>query len=129
MSPHINVDLIERMQIVFDDIILISLLEEFVQLLQIMRSDFDEIPQDCNDALLFLSVKLRGAASEYGANRLVEIARTMERSLKDSPRNAVDWRLLLRAEIDETIGAYRGMIELLRCMPLVEPRLKLVSSA
>ena len=53
----------------------------------------------------------------------------MERSLKEGSRNAVDWRLLLRSEIDGTISAYRRMIGLLQGMPVVEPQPKLVLSA
>lgn len=51
----------------------------------------------------------------------------MEQSLREGSRNAVDWRLLLRAEIDETIVAYRNMIRRLQSMPVTEPKLKLVS--
>ena len=129
LSPHIDVDLIERMQVVFDDVILISLLEEFVRSLHGSRNDLDELAQDCNDAVRFLAVKLRGTASEYGASRLADIARMMERSLKEGSRNAVNWRLLLRSEIDGTISAYRRMIGLLKGMPVVEPQPKLVLSA
>jgi hypothetical protein len=50
----------------------------------------------------------------------------MERSLKDGSRNAVDWRLLLRSEIGGTISAYRRMIGLLQCIPVVELQPKLV---
>jgi hypothetical protein len=75
----------------------------------------------------FLAVKLRGTASEYGANRLAEIARTMEQNLREGSRNAVDWRLLLRAEINETIVAYRNVTGRLQSMPATEPKLKLVS--
>ena len=46
------------MRVVFDDVILISLLEEFVKSLHNMRNDLDGLPQDCNDAVRFLAVKL-----------------------------------------------------------------------
>ncbi|MEE4237484.1 MAG: Hpt domain-containing protein [Anderseniella sp.] len=126
-SPHIDIELLERMRIVFDDVILVGLLGEFVRSLQSMRNDLDDIPQECTEAVRFLAVKLRGTASEYGANRLAEIARTMEQSLRQGSRNAVDWRLLLRAEIDETVVAYRNMISRLQSMPVTVPKLKLVS--
>jgi hypothetical protein len=44
LSPHIDVDLIERMQVVLDDVILFSLLEEFVKSLRNMRNDLDGLP-------------------------------------------------------------------------------------
>jgi hypothetical protein len=128
-SPHIDIDLIENMRSVFDDVVLISLLEEFVKSLQQTRDELDKTPQDCTDAVRFQAVKLRGTASEYGANRLAQIARTMEQSLKEGSRNAVDWRLLLRAEIAETISLYRDMIGRLRTMPVANPKLKLASWA
>jgi hypothetical protein len=126
-SSHINLDLIDSMRLVFDDATLIGLLEEFASYLQQTRKELDEIRQDCAEAVRFLAVKLRGTASEYGANRLADIARTMEQSLREGARNAVDWRLLLRGEIDETIVAYRSMTGRLQSMPVAEPRLKLVS--
>lgn len=125
--PHINIDLIENMRLVFDDATLIDLLQEFASYLQQTRNELNEVPQECNEAVRFLAVKLRGTASEYGANRLAEIARTMEQSLREGSRNAVDWRLLLRAEIDESIVAYRSMTGRLQSMPVTEPKLKLVS--
>ncbi len=126
-SLHIDIDLIESMRPVFDDATLIDLLQEFASYLEQTRNELNEIPQECNEAVRFLAVKLRGTASEYGANRLADIARTMEQSLREGSRNAVDWRLLLRAEIDETIVAYRNMIRRLQSMPVTEPKLKLVS--
>lgn len=128
-SPHIDIDLIENMRSVFDDVVLIGLLEEFVKSLQQTRDELDKIPQDCTDAVRFQAVKLRGTASEYGAKRLAQIARTMEQSLKEGSRNAVDWRLLLRAEIAETISLYRDMIKRLQTMPVANPKLKLASWA
>ena len=128
-SPHIDIDLIENMRFVFDDVVLIGLLQEFAKYLQQTRDELNAIPQECTEAVRFLAVKLRGTASEYGANRLADIARTMEQSLKERSRNAVDWRLLLRAEIDETVIAYRSMISRLQSMPTTEPKLKLVSWA
>ena len=126
-SPHIDIDLIESMRLVFDDATLVDLLQGFADYLQQTRDELDEIPQECNEAVQFLAVKLRGTASEYGANRLAEIARTMEQNLREGSRNAVDWRLLLRAEIDETIVAYRNVTGRLQHMPVAEPKLKLVS--
>jgi chemotaxis protein histidine kinase CheA len=128
-SPHIDTDFLENMRYVFDDVVLIGLLEEFIKYLQQTRDELDKTPQDSTDAVRFQAVKLRGTASEYGANRLAEIARTMEQSLKEGSRNAVDWRLLLRAEINETISSYRDMIGRLRTMPVTNPKLKLASWA
>ena len=128
-SPHIDIDLIENMRSILDDMVVVGLLEEFVKSLQQTRDELDKTPQDSTDAVRFQSVKLRGMASEYGANRLAQIARTMEQSLKQGSRNAVDWRLLLRAEIDETISLYRDMIGRLRTMPAANPKLKLASWA
>lgn len=128
-SPHIDIDLIENMRSVFDDMVVVGLLEEFINSLQQARDELDKTPQDCTDAVRFQAVKMRGTASEYGANRLSQIARTMEQSLKEGSRNAVDWRLLLRAEIDETISLYRDMIGRLRTMPAANPKLKLASRA
>ena len=127
LSPHINIDLIESMRLVLDDATLIDLFQEFSNYLQQTRDEINEIPQDCTEAVRFLAVKLRGTASEYGAERLANIARTMEQSLREGPRNAVDWRLLLRAEIGETIIAYRNVADRLQTMPATEPKLKLVS--
>ena len=127
LSPHIEIDLIENMRLVFDDAPLIDLLQEFANYLQQTRNELNEIPQECNEAVRFLAVKLRGTASEYGANRLADIARMMEQNLREGLRNAVDWRLLLRAEISETIVAYRNITGRLQNMPAIEPKLKLVS--
>jgi hypothetical protein len=126
-SPHIDIDLIENMRLVFDDATLIDLLQQFANYLQQTRNELNEIPHECNEVVRFLAVKLRGTASEYGANRLADIARTMEQNLREGSRNAVDWRLLLRAEIDETIVAYRNVTDRLQSMPATEPKLKLVS--
>jgi HPt (histidine-containing phosphotransfer) domain-containing protein len=128
-SPHIDIDFIENMRSILDDMVVVGLLEEFVKSLQQTRDELDKTPQDSTDAVRFQAVKFRGMASEYGANRLAQIARTMEQSLKQGSRNAVDWRLLLRAEIDETISLYRDMIGRLQTMPAANPKLKLASWA
>ncbi len=126
-SPHIELEFIERMQLVCDDCVLISLLEEFIRCLQSTRTDLERMPHHSSDAVRFLGVKLRGTASDYGASRLADIARTMEQSLKHGSRNVIDWRLLLRSEIDETINAYQHAIEQLEFMPAPEPMLRLIS--
>ncbi len=126
-APHIQLEFIERMQLVCDATVLIRLLEEFVRSLQSTRKELDDVPQDCTEAVRFMAVKLRGTASEYGAHRLAEVARTMEQSLKQGSRNVIDWRLLLRSEIDDTITAYRHAIEQLEFMPASEAKLRLIS--
>ena len=128
LSSHIDIDLIERMRIVFDDIVLISLLEDFVKSLQSVQADLDSIPLEDTESVRFMSVRLRGTACEYGANRLVEIARTMEQSLKQGAPNAMDWRLLLRAEIAGAVTNYRDLIARIRGLPATESRPKLVAS-
>lgn len=126
-KTYLDIQLIEGMRQVIDDEVLSSLLAEFVRLLECTRAELDEIPHDSVESVRFLAVKLRGSASEYGAIRLAELARTMEQALQTSAHNAVDWRLLLRAEIGEAIRACRQEIERLDANPVVQPTLRLVS--
>ena len=53
----------------------------------------------------------------------------MEQALRDSPHNVIDWRLLLLAEIDTTIGLYEQVINRLRVQPERQTTLQLVDVA
>ncbi len=128
-TPHIDVDLIDRMRNVFDDNLLASLLEAFISTLRSVRPELDQLAGEQVDEARFLAIKLRGTASEYGAMRMSEIARTMEQALQLNPVNAVDWRLLLRAEIDETIRVYEQVIVRLRLLPEGQPTQRLFAVA
>lgn len=126
-KTYLDTQLIEGMRQLIDDEVLSSLLAEFVRLLEATRAELDQIPHDSVEAVRFLAVKLRGSASEYGAIRLADLARTMEQALRASSHNAIDWRLLLRAEIGEAIRACRQEIERLDSNPVSQPALRLVS--
>jgi HPt (histidine-containing phosphotransfer) domain-containing protein len=128
-TPHINVDLIDRMRNVFDDNVLASLLESFIETLRSLSPELDQLPRDSVVQVRCLAIKLRGTASEYGAVRLTDVARTMEQALRDSPHNVIDWRLLLLAEIDMTIGLYEQVINRLRVQPERQTTLQLVDVA
>ena len=129
MTPHVDVDLIDRMRNVFDDELLASLLESFIESLRSLSPELDELPRDSVAEVRFLAIKLCGTASEYGAVRLTDVARTMEQALRTSPHNVIDWRLLLRAEIDQTIRVYDQVIDRLRLQPERQTTLQLVDVA
>ena len=129
MTPHVDVDLIDRMRNVFDDELLASLLESFIDTLRSLSPELDQLPRDSVVQVRCLAIKLRGTASEYGAVRLTDVARTMEQALRCSPHNVIDWRLLLRAEIDQTIRLYGKVIDRLRLQPERQTTLQLVEVA
>ncbi len=124
---YLDEQLIDGLRKTIDDKVVASLLAEFIAMLEAVRSQLDRTPPDSVEAARFLAVKLRGSAAEYGAIRLAEVARTMEQALLTSSKNVVDWRLLLRAEIGDTILAFRHEIRRLGAIPAPGPRLKLVS--
>jgi HPt (histidine-containing phosphotransfer) domain-containing protein len=126
-KTYLDSQLFEGMRQLIDDDVLSALLAEFVRMLETTRAELDQIPHESVEAIRFLAVKLRGSASEYGAIRLADLARTMEQALRTSSHNAVDWRLLLRAEISEAIRACRQEIERLDANPAAQPGLRLVS--
>ena len=126
-KTYLDTQLIDGMRRLIDDEVLASLLAEFVRLLEATRAELDQIPHDSVEAVRFLAVKLRGSASEYGATSLADLARTMEQALQTSSHNAVDWRLLLRAEMGEAMRACRQEIERLDANPAVQPALRLVA--
>jgi HPt (histidine-containing phosphotransfer) domain-containing protein len=128
-TPHINVDLIDRMRNVFDDNVLASLLESFIETLRSLSPELDQLPRDSVVQVRCLAIKLRGTASEYGAVRLADVARTMEQAPRDSPHNVIDWRLLLLCEIDTTIGLYEQVINRLRVQPERQTTLQLFDVA
>lgn len=129
VPPHIDVDLIERMRTVFDDVVLASLLEAFIETLHSWNPELEQLPRDSVAEVRFLAIKLRGTASEYGAVRLTDVARTMEQALRANPQNVIDWRLLLSAEIDQTIRLYDQVIHRLRMQPERQSTLQLVDVA
>lgn len=124
---YLDEQLIDGLRQTIDDKAVANLLAEFIAMLEAVRSELDRMPHESVEAVRFIAVKLRGSAAEYGAVRLAEVARTMEQALLTSSKNVVDWRLLLRAEIGDTIQAFRQKIRRLGAMPAPGPRLKLVS--
>ena len=109
-APIIDIKRIDEMSMMFGYDVTAALLQEFVTMLQTTRSQLDEQPGKTAESLKFLAIKLRGTACEYGASRLVETARLIERSVLVGSEDLVDWRLRLKAEIDATVKIYEDQI-------------------
>ena len=109
-APIIDIKRIDEMSMAFGHDVVAALLQEFITMLQTTRSQLEKQPGETAESLKFLAVKLRGTACEYGACRLVETARLIERSVLDGAEDLVDWRLRLKAEIDATVKSFEDQI-------------------